>query len=72
MQEITLNLSPDEANGVLLALSKFSIEQAGPLYAKVQYQVAIQMQAAQAANQPAATVEPVAPTVTDTEGGSIE
>ncbi len=72
MPEITLNLTAEEANGVLLALSKFSIEQAGSLYSKVQYQLAVQLQAAKPSIEmpPASPAAP--PAHTDTEGGSTE
>ena len=71
MNEITLNLTAEEAQGILAALSKFSIEQAGNLYGKVQYQVAVQMQAANA--QQGQVTEGPAPTPTaDTEGGSAD
>lgn len=70
MPEITLNLTADEAQGILGALSKFSIEQAGNLYGKVQYQIAVQMQAA---NQTAKVPEGPAPSpAADSDGGSTD
>lgn len=68
MNEITLNLTLAEAQGILSALTKFSIEQAGSLYSKVQYQIAIQM-------QPVPTQVPEGPAVvvkTDSDGGSTD
>lgn len=69
MPEIVLNLTPEEANGVLIALGKFPIEQAGALYSKVQYQVSAQLQSV--AQQQAPEV-PSAPVVVETEGGATE
>lgn len=68
MSEITLTLTAEEANGVLVALSKFSIEQAGSLYSKVQYQLAVQLQATPASPQ----VESSPTGHTDSEGGLTE
>lgn len=70
MNEITLNLTAEEAQGILVALSKFSIEQAGNLYGKVQYQVTVQLQAS--AGQAQDPEGPAVTTPADTEGGSAD